>query len=781
MGMGAGRGGLARPYAAQPMAASPWVPGFGVLGMDVSGYQPSINWAAEAANGSKFAYVKASEGIDITSKTFSSQYTGSRNVGMVRGAYHFAWPGVTSASAQADFFVNSGGGWSADGWTLPPLLDVEYNPYGEFGNSCYNLSAGQMVSWIKAFSDRMLARTGRVPMIYTTSDWWRTCTGNSAAFGANGLHIAAYNTWGPEPLPAGWSNYKMWQFNDHRGPFAGDSNVWNGSLAELKAFATRADGPGTTTSTTAVGDINGDGRSDAVSIQADGRLLFHAGTGNGRFASSVVIGTGWNVYTKIIGSRDINGDGRNDWLAVRADGSLWFYAGTGLIGPGNNGYAPGRVLGTSNWAQYSSLAAAGDANSDARNDLLGTKPDGTLWLIPGLGTVTSAGNAFGSPTRIGTSGWDAFSTIAGTGDLNSDGIADIVATRPDGTLWFYAGTGAPVPSLKTYSPGVKIGTSGWNQFRDVLGAGDLNNDGKPDVLGIRPDGVQYFYAGTGMRDSGHAHGRQIGGSGWDGFRQVLAAGDLNSDGAPDLLAIGHDGTLWNYPGDGAGGYKSRVAVGNSWNVFLTVVGAGDLNGDSRPDLLAIRPDGTLWFYAGNGNMSASNTGYAPGLKIGSYWNSFTDVIAVGDMNSDGKSDLLATRQDGTLWFYAGVGAVSSTNNGFAAGKNLGVQNWVPGSKLVGSKDFSGDGRNDLLSVDAAGALWFREGTGSFASGAGLKPAVKIGGSGWNAYSSIFGVGDANGNGTNDLVGINKNGSLWFYSGTGMKIAPFLAGINQGVL
>lgn len=777
MGMGSSRGGLARAYAgAVPMAASSWLPGFGVPGMDVSGHQPNIDWPAEAAKGAKFAYVKATEGIDIRSTSFSSQYTGSRNVGMVRGAYHFAWPGVTSATEQADYFVNNGGGWSADGWTLPPLLDVEYNPYGVFGNSCYNLSAGQMVAWIKEFSDRMLARTGRLPMIYSTTDWWRTCTGNNSSFGANGLHIAAYNTWGPEPLPAGWSDYRLWQFSD-QGPFAGDSNIWNGSLAELKAFAVQSDEG----RTVAVGDLNGDGRNDLVSVLGDGRLMFHAGSGDGRFAPAVPIGTGWQVYSKVIGSRDVNGDGRSDLLAVWADGSLWFYAGTGKVGQGNSGFAPGRVLGMGNWAQYSIISAAGDANSDGKNDLIATKPDGTLWLIPGLGTINSVGEAFGNPVKIGTSSWDSFSAISGAGDLNSDGIADVVASRPDGTLWFYQGTGAPVPSGNTYLPAVKIGTSGWNQFRDVLNAGDLNGDGKPDILGVRSDGVHYFYAGTGMRDNGYVAGRQIGGSGWNNFKQVSDAGDVDGDGVPDLLAIGYDGSLWHYAGDGAGGYKPRTAIGNSWDVYATVIGSGDLNGDSRPDLLAIRPDGTLWFYAGNGKTSSGATGYDPALKIGSYWNSFTDVIAVGDMNGDSKPDLLATRQDGSLWFYAGIGTVSATNNGFAAGKNLGVQDWVPGSKIVGSRDVNGDGRNDVLSVDAAGALWFREGTGTFATGTGTRAAVKIGGSGWDAYGSILGIGDANRDGRNDLVGINNNGSLWFYAGTGMKTGPLLGGVNQGVL
>lgn len=210
----------------------------GVQGLDVSGWQPNVDWAAQKNMGAKFAYVKASEGTTFTSKSFRSQYDGSYNAGLIRGAYHFAIPSVSSGAAQADYFVNNGGGWSADGKTLPPLLDVEYNPYASLGNSCYNMSATDMISWIRDFSNRVKARTGRAPAIYTTTDWWKTCTGNSAAFSENPLHVARYaSTVGV--MPASWPTYSFWQYSDS-GPFAGDSNVWNGTEASLRSFATNA-------------------------------------------------------------------------------------------------------------------------------------------------------------------------------------------------------------------------------------------------------------------------------------------------------------------------------------------------------------------------------------------------------------------------------------------------------------------------------------------------------------------------------------------------------------
>lgn len=222
-------------------AAGDWRPA-GIQGMDVSSWQGNVDWNRAWAQGSKFAYAKATEGTGYKNPNFNQQYKGSYDVGMVRGAYHFALPNASSAVDQANYFVNNGGGWSADGKTLPPLLDIEYNPYPSLGNTCYDMSQAQMVNWVKAFSNQVKARTGRTPMIYTTTDWWSYCTGNSAAFSENPLHIASYNEVGAGKLPASWGYYSLWQYSS-TGPFVGDSNVWNGTAAGLATFARNAPAP----------------------------------------------------------------------------------------------------------------------------------------------------------------------------------------------------------------------------------------------------------------------------------------------------------------------------------------------------------------------------------------------------------------------------------------------------------------------------------------------------------------------------------------------------------
>ncbi|OEU85589.1 lysozyme [Streptomyces abyssalis] len=204
-----------------------------VHGVDVSSHQGNVPWSTLWNSGVKWAYVKATEGTSYTNPYFTQQYNGSYNIGMIRGAYHFALPDNSSGAAQANYFADHGGGWSKDGKTLPGVLDIEYNPYG---STCYGKSQSAMVSWIRDFTSTYKARTGRDAVIYTTTDWWTQCTGNNGGFGStNPLWIARYAS-SPGTLPNGWGFHTFWQYTS-TGPTVGDHNLFNGSMDRLKALA----------------------------------------------------------------------------------------------------------------------------------------------------------------------------------------------------------------------------------------------------------------------------------------------------------------------------------------------------------------------------------------------------------------------------------------------------------------------------------------------------------------------------------------------------------------
>jgi GH25 family lysozyme M1 (1,4-beta-N-acetylmuramidase) len=223
-----------RRAASAPQAVTPAVTQ--TPGMDVSAHQGSVYWAAAWNNGAKFAYVKATESTTYTNPDFAQQYNGSYTVGMIRGAYHFATPDTSTAVAQADYFVNHGGGWSKDGRTLPPMVDIEYNPYGD---ECYGKTAAEMVAWIRDFVDEVHARTTRWPTLYTTTGWWTACTGDTAAFAGDDPLFVAHYAASVGTLPAGWAFHTFWQYADS-GTFPGDQDRFNGALANLRNLANNA-------------------------------------------------------------------------------------------------------------------------------------------------------------------------------------------------------------------------------------------------------------------------------------------------------------------------------------------------------------------------------------------------------------------------------------------------------------------------------------------------------------------------------------------------------------
>ncbi|REE96689.1 GH25 family lysozyme [Thermomonospora umbrina] len=285
-------GGELRPGEAYAGAGDPHPSGGGVgaarvpaglKGVDVSSHQmDKVNWPALRQSGVRYAFVKATESADTSAKPeqgyvnpyFAGQYGGARKVGMIRGAYHFAQPHESGGLRQADYFINHGGGWTQDGWTLPGVLDIENNPYGHINglNQCYNLTKTQSVNWIRAFVDRYRQRTGRYPIIYTTTNWWKTCTGNNAGFGQSPLWLANYGPT-PGPLPAGWRSHTFWQYTQNpEGSPLGNPNVLNGTLQGLQKLAIQA--------RTSINPVNATpepvrkGRPVTVS----GKLSFHNGS-----------------------------------------------------------------------------------------------------------------------------------------------------------------------------------------------------------------------------------------------------------------------------------------------------------------------------------------------------------------------------------------------------------------------------------------------------------------------------------------------------------------------
>ncbi len=249
--------------------------------------------------------------------------------------------------------------------------------------------------------------------------------------------------------------------------------------------------------------------------------------------------------------RDFSGDGKADVLAVVAStGELRRYAGNGA-----GGWKSRAVIGRG-FRGFSKVFTAGTWNADALSDVMAQKPDGTLWLYPG----TVAGT-LGAPRKVGA-GWGQYNLVFPVGDFSGDGRSDLIGRRPGGALVLYPGNG--VGGFLGARP---IGT-GWNNFTSVFSPGDFNGDRRSDVIARTSAGLLYLYPGNGS--GGWLPPRRIG-QGWNTFSAIISPGDFNGDGKSDLLGRGRDGSLRLYPGSGAGGVGQYAVVGAGWNVFSLIL------------------------------------------------------------------------------------------------------------------------------------------------------------------------------------------------------------------
>lgn len=132
-----------------------------VHGIDVSKWQGKIDWAAARQAGTRFAFIKATEGGDHVDERFLENWYGAKQAGIPRGAYHFVY-WCRPAHEQADWFKRN---VPNDPEALPPVLDLEWNGHSK---TCpKTLPRAQALEKIRVMLREMEAHTGKRPIIYT--------------------------------------------------------------------------------------------------------------------------------------------------------------------------------------------------------------------------------------------------------------------------------------------------------------------------------------------------------------------------------------------------------------------------------------------------------------------------------------------------------------------------------------------------------------------------------------------------------------------------------------
>jgi GH25 family lysozyme M1 (1,4-beta-N-acetylmuramidase) len=213
-------------------------------GIDVSTHQNTINWTSVKGAGIKFAFTKATEGVDFLDDTFTANMAGAKAAGVLIGPYHFARPdsfntNPNDAANEANDFVDAiQSYYQGNNLTLRPVLDVERLP--GVGTTAQNKAF--LSEWIRDFAAVVNTRLGFNPVIYANSDYainYLETNINQFDF-----WLANYNYTPPTTPPVSQSgvfgSWDFWQYTG-TGTVSGvsgnvDRDVFNGTMQQLSAF-----------------------------------------------------------------------------------------------------------------------------------------------------------------------------------------------------------------------------------------------------------------------------------------------------------------------------------------------------------------------------------------------------------------------------------------------------------------------------------------------------------------------------------------------------------------
>ncbi|MFF7543847.1 FG-GAP-like repeat-containing protein [Streptomyces canus] len=246
-------------------------------------------------------------------------------------------------------------------------------------------------------------------------------------------------------------------------------------------------------------------------------------------------------------------DGIGDVMTLNSSGGISYR-------PGNGTGGLGKAMSASGWPSSVSLVPFGDLNGDRQNDVLVRFSSGELRVYR-----TWRGQVFSTSTprtSLGK-GWNQYDVLTSPGDVSGDGRPDLIARNSStGAVYLYKGT-----SSGKLSSRVKL-YDNWKTYKKIVGVGDLNGDGIGDLIAQDKSNNLYRYTGTG-RSTFKARVKLF--SAWGGsYNAIIGVGDITGDAKADIISRDTAGNLWRNNGNGKGSFGSRVKIATGWQVYKGV-------------------------------------------------------------------------------------------------------------------------------------------------------------------------------------------------------------------
>jgi len=608
-------------------------------------------------------------------------------------------------------------------------------------------------------------------------------------------------------------------------------------------------------SVSGAGDVNANGYADVIvgaplydnTATDEGAFFVYHGSAAGltntpsaaRYRGTAGAQLGYSVSF----AGDVNGDGYADVIvgapmfsaaASAQQGQVLLYRGS-AIGIGNtyawthNGGQAGARAGTS-------VAGLGDIDGDGRSDVAigmplyasGQTGEGMVRVFRGTATTSPLGGLSASASwsyQSNQVGANAGTWVAPAGDVNGDGLADLVVGAPyydngetdEGVALVFHGRALPPSTSAVWSIESDQADSYMGQC--VSRAGDVNGDGYSDFAvgtplhssGQANEGAVSLYLGgpAGPATSpdwsfeGNSTNARFGHS-------VATAGDVNGDGYSDLIVgapffsngQSEEGRAYLFLGSPSGlsptpawTYESnQVGARLGWSVSS----AGDVNGDGFSDVVACAymftatqtAEGRCFLFLGSptGLSSTPDWTYDGGQEYGFFGIS---VSLAGDVNGDGYGDVIvgANLYDNTVMTEGAAFLFLGSPTGLGSAPAWTVYGGQGGAELgnaVGlAGDVNGDGYSDVyVAAFRASNTQSQEGLVHIhhggPSGPGATPVVTLAGGQVEAHLgiSVSNAGDVNGDGYSDLiVGANRHSMAYLYEGGASLFVGGPAGLS----